>query len=43
MDNKKTAKEIYNYMVQCLAHGVYISKTNEKEMIKEIQFFIETD
>lgn len=43
MDNKFKAQEIYDYMTHCLANGVYISKTNEKLMVKEIKFMLEND
>ena len=43
MKTENTAKEIFEYMRQCLAHGVHISKKNEKEMVKEIAFMIDTN
>jgi len=43
MKTEIKAKEIYDYMVLRLAEGVFISKKNEKEMLKEICFLIDTD
>jgi hypothetical protein len=43
MDTKDKVKEIYEYMTQQLAEGVYISKKREREMIKEIKFMLTTD
>lgn len=43
MKTKDKAKEIYEYMATKLAEGVYIDKKSEKEMIKEIEWFLEND
>jgi flagellin-specific chaperone FliS len=43
MKDMTKAKEIYDYMKERLAEGVFISKKNEKEMIKEINNLIEND
>lgn len=43
MKTKDKAKEIYDYMAMQLAEGVFISKTREKEMIREIAFIIDND
>lgn len=40
-DIRSHAIEIYNYMVQRLANGVYISEENKEEMIEDICFLIE--
>ncbi len=36
------AEEIYNYMVERLAEGIYISEEDKAEMINEIKFLMET-
>jgi len=38
--NDTIAKEIYEYMVEKLAEGVYIEKEAEEEMIEEIKNII---
>ena len=41
-ETEDKAKEIYDYLAGILAEGVFISKKMQKEMIKEIEFLIDT-
>lgn len=43
MKTKDRAKEIFEYMANQLAEGVHIDTKRKKEMIKEIEFFIDND
>ena len=43
METKIKAKEIYNYLKQMLADGVYIKPSLEKEFIKEVALMLEND
>jgi hypothetical protein len=38
MNTTKTAKEIYDFMVERLAEGVSISEENKKDMVEKIEF-----
>jgi hypothetical protein len=43
IETKDKAKEIFEYCSMMLAEGVYIAPKTKREMLKEIEFMIDTD
>ena len=42
-ETRQKAIEIFEYVTQILAEGVYIAPKKKREMIREIGFMIDTD